>query len=62
MAEEGWLPTCFARRSRFDTPSLPLLVITILVLATWTMDHHASLVGSKLLRSPDEIGFVWICG
>eukprot|EP00913_Durusdinium_trenchii_P019570 g18397.t1 len=32
MAEDGWLPTCFAHRSRFDTPSLPLAVITVLVL------------------------------
>ena len=32
MAEDGWLPSCFAQRSRFDTPWLPLLVITVLVL------------------------------
>ena len=36
MAEDGWLPSCFAQRSRFDTPWLPLLVITVLVLVPKT--------------------------
>lgn len=44
MAEERWLPTCFARRSRFDTPSLPLLVITILVLVLSMSSSFQSII------------------
>ena len=61
MAEDGWLPSCFAHRSRFDTPSLPLLVITILVLATGSNGSWPP-VGSKpkLKRSPHEMGTGWV--
>ena len=32
MAEDGWLPSFFARRSRYDTPSVGLFLIAVLVL------------------------------
>ena len=32
MAEDGWLPSFFGHRSRYDTPSVGLLLIAILVL------------------------------
>jgi len=44
MAEDGWLPSCFAQRSRFDTPWLPLLVITVLVLVLSLSSSFSSII------------------
>ena len=44
MAEDGYLPECFARRSRFDTPWSALLLITALVLVLSLSSSFSSLI------------------
>lgn len=44
MAEDGYLPECFARRSRFDTPWAALLLITALVLVLSLSSSFSSLI------------------
>ncbi|CAE7450722.1 RMV1 [Symbiodinium necroappetens] len=44
MAEDGWLPSCFGHRSRFDTPSVGLFLIAILVLVLSSSSSFSAIV------------------
>ncbi|CAE6969463.1 PUT1 [Symbiodinium sp. CCMP2592] len=44
MAEDGWLPSFFGHRSRYDTPSVGLLLIAILVLVLSSSSSFSAIV------------------
>lgn len=44
MAEDGWLPSFFGHRSRFDTPSVGLFLIAILVLVLSSSSSFSAIV------------------
>ncbi|CAE7658745.1 unnamed protein product [Symbiodinium pilosum] len=44
MAEDGWLPSFFGHRSRYDTPSVGLFLITVIVLVLSSSSSFTAIV------------------